>query len=185
MHAVKNMILYKSWEVLRWWVIIFKWITGRPSIPTQQSHERQLLTIKVSRLSWTHKYWSIPDKRTLSAYTSPAVKPCRSSRVHEAAVLRRQASVQSVDLQAPTMPLNGQEKWTSAAQSLCSTPANPLAPSSVFKYRSGTNQAQGPGVLRWPTQHTHNLLDTLSTMSSLPSPQSPSPPWLNLAQGTL
>lgn len=151
----------------------FQMNNWRPSIPTQNSHKPQLLTIKVSCLIWTKKYWSTWDKPTLSAYTSPAVKPCTSSRVHEAAVLRRQASVHNWS----SGPNNALE-WTGKVDFCCPQPLfHTGKPSgSVFCFQillrhELSPRPRGPPLTN--TTHTHNLLDTLPTMSSLPSPQSP------------
>ena len=126
-------------------------------------------------------------KPTLSAYTSPVLEPCTSPRVHEAASFRWQASVQTWS----SGPSNALE-WTGKVDS-CS-------PQPLFHTGKPTNsvfcfpilfkiQASLPLTTTTHTHtHTHTrnlLLDTHSTMSSLPSPQThPTPPPFQVKFGT-
>lgn len=177
MHAVKTIRLCKPQEIIMWGIIICTklWTPVPPNIAfphkTVTSDSLRQSVSKVRCLSWIRKYlsniyWINPPCQLIHLlWWSPA--RLRGS-------MRPPASLTGLSPKPifgpPAMPLNGQEKWISASHNLCSTPTNPLAQSSAFKYCSGRNQDPGPGVFHWPTQHTHNLLDTLSTLASNPPP---------------
>lgn len=124
----------------------------------------------------THECKVVPpliDRLTASASASPEKMSRVSSGVHGAACSHK-ADLSGADCQGFSNALEWAGKGTCA--SLRSPPTRPLAPSSLFKHpldrRSSTDQ-----------HNTHNLLDTLSSMSGLHSRRSPLPRQVNFGTG--
>lgn len=129
------------------------------------------------------------DKPTLSAYTSPVTKSCASLRVHEAACFADRPQCKA-DLRAPSNALEWTGKVDFCWPQLLFHADKPTGSVFCFQIQLGQESGSRPRGLPLTTTHTHihtrNLLDTLSAMSGLLSPQAPLPlQWLNLAQGTL
>lgn len=70
----------------------------------------------------------------------------------------------------PAMPLNGQEK----SELLLGSASVPHR--QTHRLCLQPSRSRRWGSFHWPPQHKRNLLDTLATMSSLPSLKTPHPP---------